>query len=144
MPEGQAAAAPVAAAAAALVDPIARHCRSTTGHMRTGLGKAHFNAFMPKLQEGSGELEASVFYAKGQTAAQLEHIGRTVVGEPVKGHALVALAAIVVVRDLKVVEAPKPHPLHANIVGWTDDRGLQRLDAKALADASQLTAYDPA
>ena len=145
MPEGQAAAPAAAAAAAApLVDPIARHCRNS-GHMRPGLCKAHFNAFMPKLQERSGQLEASVFHASGQTPAALEHIGRTIVKEPLKGHVLVPLAAIVA-RNLSVVPAPEPHPLHANILGWSDDKGVQRLDAKALADASsQLTMYaDPA
>jgi hypothetical protein len=140
MPEGQAAAPPAAAAAAPLVDPIARHCRNS-GHMRPGVHKAHFNAFMPKLQERSGQLEVSVFYAFGQTPAALEHIGRTVVKEPLKGHALVPLSAIMA-RNLSVVAAPEPHPLHANILGWSDDKGVQRLDAKALADASsELTIY---
>jgi hypothetical protein len=144
MPEEQAAAPPAAAAVAPLVDPIARHCRNSN-HMRPGLRKAHFNAFMPKLQESRGRLEVSVFYASGQTPAALEHIGRTVVKEPLKGHVLVPLAAIVA-RNLSVAPAPEPHPLHANILGWSDDKGVQRLDAKALAEASsQLTMYaDPA
>jgi hypothetical protein len=144
MPEGQAAAPPAASGAAPLVDPIARYCRNS-GHVRPGLCQAHFNAFMPKLQESSGQLEVSVFHASGQTPAALEHIGRTVVRQPLKGHVLVPLAAIVA-RNLRVVPAPEPHPLHANILGWSDNKGVQRLDAKALADASsQLTMYaDPA
>lgn len=103
--------------------------------MRVSLGKADYSLFMPP-----NNLEASVFCAAGLDADQLAAIGRTVVGQPVKGHALVPLAAITD-RGLRVVPDPKPHELHANIVGWTADKPSQRAHAKAIADASRLTVY---
>ena len=117
-----------------VMDPLARHCRDS-GHMRPGLGKAHYKAFMP-----ARDRKASVFYAGGQTVATLEQIGRAVVAMSVRGHALVAKMTVEG-RNLQIVADPEPHPLHANIVGWDEDDSKNRLHAHALAEASQLIVY---
>jgi hypothetical protein len=45
---------------------------------------------------------------------------------------------------LKVKLTSKPHPRHANIVGWSGDRKKDRLNAVKLADKSKLVAYPAA
>jgi hypothetical protein len=118
----------------AMVEPLARHCRDS-GHMRTGIGKAKYSAFMPAPNK-----QVSVFYAVGQSQEGLKAIGRTVVSPHVRGHALLP-TAVVHQRGLEVIADPKPHELHANITGWSDDSAKNRLSAHALADASLLVVY---
>ena len=41
-------------------------------------------------------------------------------------------------KDLSVVSVPDPHPRHANIVGWPEERVKYRLIAVELADEAEL------
>ena len=118
-------------------EPIARFLRSS-GHTRPSLGKASYAAFMPPHEAGT----ISVFCAMGLDAAELQKLGRLHVqlnGPALKGHALVPASAFFN-QGLSIEVDGKPHPRHANAVGWELDV-KNRIIARALAEASVLRDY---
>lgn len=118
-------------------EPIARFLRSS-GQTRPGLGKASYSAFMPKLESGS----ISVFCARDLDFTALQELGQQNVwksGPPLKGHALVPAVAFFD-QGLALVVDGKPHPRHANAIGWETD-AKNRIISKALAEVSALRLY---
>jgi hypothetical protein len=124
-----------------VVDPaeeITRFLRSTS-HLRRGIGRPHFAAFMPRLQDG----DISVYRTLGMAKADIIDLGARFVGRPdlpLKGHCSLA-AQDLFVEGLDVVPAPDPHERHANVCGWTADP-KNRIIAKKLADKASLVAYE--
>jgi len=57
---------------------------------------------------------------------------------PTKGRANLSSAFIYAISALSVDLNSKPHPRHANIVGWPTDRKEARLCAEKLADDATL------
>lgn len=121
-----------------VAEPIARFLRSSS-HLRPGLGRAHYSAFMPP--PGSSR-DLSVYRTSDLTEPEIRGLGAAYVergGPRLKGYATL-LAKAVFEQRLDVQAAPNPHPRHANIVGWPSDPEA-RVVAKSLADASVLTCY---
>lgn len=100
-------------------------------HIRSMNNTVRFNAFLPPT---SGKL--SVYRTSEQNDAEIWKIGHDFVGIPrqkeVIGRAdLVAEA--VISQGLSVEPETTPHPLHADIVGWSQDTSLNKLTAIKLA-----------
>lgn len=112
---------------------IARHCRAS-GHMRSGLKKAAYNLFMPPP-----DMQVSVVRATGIDAAAVRAIGEAHVSMSLKGHATFP-ADVALTRGLTFDPDAVPHARHANLIGWGDD-ALNRLHARAIAEASSLLEY---
>lgn len=123
-----------------VVDPaeeITRFLR-TTSHLRRGIGRPHFAAFLPRLPEG----EISVYRTLGLAQVDAISLGARFVGTPdlpLRGHCHLA-ALDFYAEGLNVVPAPNPHERHANVCGWTADP-KNRIIAKKLADKATLVAY---
>jgi hypothetical protein len=118
-------------------EPIARFIRSHS-HMRLGLGKPKFLAFMPRVANG----DISVYRIAGLDVAAVVSLGAGYVASPnspVKGHC-VQLADNFFAEQLNIEAAPNPHLRHANVVGWTSDP-KNRITAHKLADKAELTVY---
>jgi hypothetical protein len=115
-------------------ETVTRHCRDS-GHMRSEKKMGHYKAFMPPTNK-----HLSVVRSQGLSVGEIEQVGRQHVNLAVKGHATVTVA-IVAGRELSVQPHPYPHARHANVVGWSDHDEVNRLHARALADASVLTVY---
>lgn len=115
-------------------EQVVRHCRHQND-MRTGLGKARFCVFLPPANH-----RMSVVRSTGLSAEELGVVGRRYVHEDVKGHAEIAYK-IARSRGLSLEADPHPHARHANLIGWSTEDEVNRLTAKALAEASVLTVY---
>ena len=124
-----------------VVDPgeeITRFLR-TTSHLRRGIGRPHFAAFLPRLPGG----EISVYRTLGLAQPDVIDMGARFVGRPelpLRGHCSLE-AQDLFVEGLDVVSAPNPHERHANVSGWTADP-KNRIIAKKLADKATLVAYE--
>jgi hypothetical protein len=116
---------------------IARFIRSHS-HMRLGVGKPKFLAFMPRVPNG----DISVYRTTGLDVAAVASLGAGYVASPnspIKGHC-VQVAAGFFAEQLNIEAAPNPHPRHANVLGWTSDP-KNRITAHKLADKAALTLY---
>jgi len=124
-----------------VVDPaeeITRFLRNSS-HLRRGIGRPHFAAFLPRLHDG----DISVYRTLGMAKADIVDLGaRFVAGPelPLKGHCSLT-AQDLFVKGLDVVPAPDPHERHANVCGWTADPE-NRIIAKKLADKATLVVYE--
>lgn len=124
-----------------VVDPaeeITRFLR-TTSHLRRGIGRPHFAAFLPRLPDG----DISVYRTLGLEQADTIDLGARFVGkpeQPLRGHCVLD-ALDFFAEGLDVVPAPDPHERHANVRGWTADP-KNRIIAKKLADKATLVAYE--
>ncbi|MCD6293398.1 MAG: hypothetical protein J7M20_00405 [Deltaproteobacteria bacterium] len=114
-------------------------CRFITGkdYYRPSDGTVRHNAFMPN-REG----ETSVYRVIDLTDNAIFEIGCLFVaekkGKPLKGRADI-LVSDILEKKLKVHSQPTPHPRHANIVAWPEDRTKVRLLAQQLAADATLT-----
>ena len=123
-----------------VVDPserITRYLRNS-GHIRPGLGRPHFNAYLPRVQNG----DISVYRTDDLSTADIEVMGAAYVGNtssPLKGHCDL-LASDFFAESLNIESVPTPHERHANAVGWMTDP-KNRIIAKKLADRATLTIY---
>jgi len=124
-----------------VVDPaeeITRFLR-TTSHMRRGIGRLHFAAFLPKFPDG----EISVYRTVGMAKVEIVDLGARWVGRPdlpLKGHCSLA-AEDLFAEGLDVVPVPNPHKRHANVCGWTTDP-KNRIIARKLAEKASLVVYE--
>ena len=124
-----------------VVDPgeeIARFLRSSS-HLRRGMGRPHFAAFLPRLQDG----DISVYRTLGLERADIVDLGARFVARPelpLQGHCTLT-AQDLCAEGLDVVPAPDPHERHANVCGWTADP-KNRIIAKKLADKAILVVYE--
>jgi len=103
--------------------------------MRKGEGRAHFSVFLP---DAEGEL--SVVRSGGLDTDAVKSIGAQHVGPGLKGHAT-ATACVILNRGLNIHPDGDPHPRHANVLNWDEDDSMNRLHAKAIADATVLSQY---
>lgn len=89
--------------------------------------------------------ETSVYRTIDLSEKEIYEIGQRYVAE-VLGKGLLERAEIVVStileQDLRVEPYPDPHPRHANIVDWPEDKSKCRLIAIELAAAAQLHLID--
>ncbi len=118
-------------------EEITRFLR-TSSHLRRGIGRPHFAAFLPKLPNG----EISVYRTSGLAREDVIGLGAQYVEKPdlpLKGHCL-SLAQDFFALGLHVVPAPNPHRSHANVRGWVADP-QNRIIAKKLADKAELFVY---
>lgn len=94
------------------------------------------NAFMPN-RDG----ETSVYRIIGLDDVEIFAIGRqfvaSVINKPLKGRADIGVSKILK-RDLRVEPNPDPHPRHANIVDWPEDKLKHRYIALELAAEAKL------
>ena len=124
-----------------VVDPaeeITRFLRSSS-HLRRGMGRPHFAALLPRLQDG----DISVYRTLGMAKADIVDLGARFVARPelpLKGHCSLT-AQDLFVEGLNVVPAPDPHERHANVCGWTADP-KNRIIARKLADKAILVVYE--
>jgi len=81
----------------------------------------------------------SVYRTDTVDEGEIWEIGRKYVAEP-QGKTIRArgdlLAEVILHVGLEVVPDPKPHKLHANIVGWPNEKNEQRMIAVELANAA--------
>ena len=120
-------------------EQITRYLRNS-GHMRPGLQRPHFTAYMPQVADG----DISVYRTMDLSDADIEALGAQHVGKPanpLKGHCCLSADAIFG-EGLNIVSAPNPHPRHANVTGWVNDP-KNRIIARKLADLARLTVYLP-
>ena len=123
-----------------VVDPgeeITRFLRSSS-HLRRGMGRPHFAAFLPRLQDG----DISVYRTLGMAMTDIVDLGSRFVARPelpLKGHCTLT-AQDLFVEGLDVVPAPDPHERHANVCVWTADP-KNRIIARKLADKAILVVY---
>ena len=94
------------------------------------------NAFMPN-REGA----TSVYRIEDLCEIEVYEIGHQYVaqkiGKTLLGHADIIVSDILK-QTLEVEPDPIPHPRHANMVGWPDDRSRHRMIALELARDAQL------
>ncbi len=111
-----------------------------TGYYRPSNGTVKHNAFMPN-KDG----EVSVYRTTGLSSAKTYEIGKAhvanVLDKPLLGWADI-VAEKVTEHDLRVEADPTPHPRHANIVGWPDDKSEKKMIAVELASDAQLHLID--
>lgn len=122
------------------IDPaesITRYLRNSS-HMRPGLGRPHFTAYMPSVPDGS----ISVYRTTGMAPEGAAVLGAQYVAKPdspLKGHCDLVAAGFFE-EGLNIESAPYPHERHANVGGWTTDP-KNRIVARKLADKAVLTIY---
>lgn len=94
------------------------------------------NAYMPNKNG-----ETSIYRTTGITDSEIYKIGQKYVGEEIgrsiKGHAEIVTSEIIK-HELAVKADPSPHPRHANIIDWPEDKTKQRIIAVELADKALL------
>jgi hypothetical protein len=87
------------------------------------------------------EGKTSVYRIIGLGNPEIFEIGRHFVAEKMNkrlfGRADIKVSKILE-KDLSVISDPDPHPRHANIVGWPEEREKYRLIAVELADEAEL------
>lgn len=100
-------------------------------------GHVKYNVFLPPIDKK----KLSVYRIQGLDESEVWAIGDTFVAS-VQGKPLIARADIlaedVIGVSLSVTPEPAPHPRHADITGWPDDRPAQREYALRLARAAKL------
>ena len=101
------------------------------GHVRSSNNTVRFNAFLPP---SSGRL--SVYRTSEQNDADIWEIGRIFVETPRQKQLIGRadlVAETVISEGLSVQPETTPHPLHADIVGWSKESSLNKLTAIKLA-----------
>lgn len=111
-------------------EPLARFVVEEN-KFRTSDNSVKHNAFLP-----APDLATSVFRIENLTEDQVSELGCEHVAKP-RLKTLYGwgrfLARDVRESELDVVEETEPHPLHANIVGWSEEKSKQKLQAQELA-----------
>lgn len=108
------------------------------GDFRPETRRVNFSAFMPNKNG-----KTSIYKSSTLQPTEIREIARKYVEPhrgPPRGHADVAGCHIGNL-GLSVEDAPFPHPLHANIVGWGDDNSINRITAQKLAERAELTIW---
>jgi len=105
-------------------------------HFAASKKRVKYNAFLPPP-----DLELSVFRISGLPDNQIWEIGREIVAQPqgktAKGRGDF-LAALATENELSIIPDQEPHELHANIIGWPENKAKQKLIAAKLADKAEL------
>jgi len=116
-------------------EPIARFI-TDKAYFRPSNKTVRHNAFMPN-RDG----ETSVYRIIGLVDPEIFEIGQRYVAnkrnKPLLGRADIEVSKVFD-RDLSVISDPNPHPRHANIVDWPEEREKYRLLAVELAAEAEL------
>lgn len=100
------------------------------------IGRVKYNTFMPDKNS-----ETSVYRIASLDTTEIWNIGKNFVSKkrerPLLGRADILTSDVLAVR-LNVQPDPKPHPLHANIIGWPEEQSERKLIAIELAANAQL------
>lgn len=101
-------------------------------------GRVKVGAFMPK--EGA---DISVYRTTSCTESKIWWLGDWYVARPRKDHRpLLARGDLkgsdFSAQDLDIKKHPTPHPRHANVVGWPNDKPSRKMKATALANLARL------
>ena len=104
-------------------------------------GRVRHSAFMPP-----SNLRLSVYRSSGQSEAMIWELGNQNVAahrnKPLVGRAdILASDVSDSNEDLKLSPDTEPHPLHANIAGWPEQKDKQKLIAIKLASKSKFSLY---
>lgn len=95
-----------------------------------------WNAFIPNRNG-----ETSVYRTIELSEKKIYEIGQRYVAEPLQkrlyGHAEIIVSTILD-QGLMVEPDPSPHPRHANIIEWPEDKSKQKMIALELEASSQL------
>lgn len=105
-------------------------------YFRSNDGTVRHNAFMPN-HDG----EVSVYRISGIDDSEVYAIGTEyfaeITGKPLMGRADIIVSEVFK-HDLRVQSHQDPHPRHANICGYPDEKPEQKLVAIELAAEAQL------
>ncbi len=107
-------------------------------YYRSSTQTVKYNAFMPN-RDG----ESSVYRIIDLGDEEIFEIGRRFVADvmekpkPLLGRADIVVSKVLK-RDLKVKPYPNPHPRHANIVNWPEDKLKHKIIALQLAEEADL------
>lgn len=116
-------------------EPLARFI-TQKAYYRSASKTVRHNAFMPN-REG----KTSVYRIIDIGNSEVFEIGQRFVAEKMN-KSLLGRADIKVLKilenNLSVISDPDPHPRHANIVDWPEEREKYRLIAVQLADEAEL------
>lgn len=104
-------------------------------------GTVRHTAFMPPAN-----LRLSVYRSSGLSEEEIREIGNQRVATP-QEKPLIGRADILGSdvldsdKDLRLEPDPVPHPLHANITGWPEQRDKQKLIAIKLASKANFSLF---
>ncbi len=105
-------------------------------YFRPGDRSVKHNAFMPN-RDG----EVSVYRITGIDDSEVYAIGTEyfaeITGKPLMGRADI-IASEILRHELSIQSHQDPHPRHANIIGFPDEKSKQRLIAIELATEAEL------
>ena len=105
-------------------------------YFRSSDGTVRHNAFIPSP---SGEV--SVYRTTGINDSEIYQIGNEffadITGKPLMGRADI-VASEIAKRELRIEPDEEPHPRHANICGYPDEKSRQKLIAVELAAEAVL------
>lgn len=105
-------------------------------YYRPGNKTVRHNAFMPNSKG-----ETSIYRIDDLSDPEISEIGKqfvaSVLGKPLLGRAEIFVSEVLE-HDLNVISAPNPHPRHANITDWPNDREASRMIAVELSNKAQL------
>lgn len=103
---------------------------------KSSAGKIKHNAFMPPTSGG-----LSVYRTQELNEDDIWSIGTDYVAAP-QGKTVYArgdlLAGQILGAKLGIESVPRPHPRHADIVGWPQEKDEQKMCAVELANAATL------
>ncbi len=116
-------------------EPLARFILQKA-YFRSIDNSVKHNAFMPNKNG-----ETSVYRIQGLADEEVYQIGRehvaSILGKTLLGRADVSTFDVLEL-SLRVEPEPSPHPLHANIVAWPEEKAERKLLAMELAARAQL------
>lgn len=116
-------------------EPLARFITQKSYYRPSDKTVRH-NTFMPNRNG-----QTSVYRIIDLNEPEIFEIGQRFVAEKLN-KSLLGRADITALKitekDLRVVSAPDPHPRHANIVDWPEEREKNRLIALELAAEAEL------
>lgn len=106
-------------------------------HFSIEKGTVKAAAFMPK--EGG---DISVYRTAACTEEKIWWLGDWYVARPRKdGRPILARGDLkgsdFSAQDLEVKKHPRPHPRHANVIGWPNDKPARKMKATALANLAR-------
>jgi len=114
---------------------LSRFIFQKTYYRSSDLSVRH-NAFMPNRNG-----ETSVYRTSELEDDTIYNIGKNfvadIINKPLLGRADI-IATNVFQKNLQVLSIPQPHPRHANITSWPEDKSERKLIAVELASEAHL------
>lgn len=106
------------------------------------IGRVSFAAFMPSPKT----MDVSVYRTFGCSERKIWLLGDLFVAAKRKDNrSIIARADLVsqpvLNQGLDIISEPSPHPRHANVTRWPNDKPQQKIKAMALANAAKLQMH---